>query len=40
MMEFSIYMGLIGIVLISIALGMLIQRRLVDPDEVEAGRDR
>ena len=40
MMEFGITMSLIGIVLISIGLGMLIQRNLQESDEAEAGRDR
>ena len=39
-MEFAMTMSLIGIALISIAFGMLIQRYFQETDESEAGKDR
>ena len=40
MMEFSIFMGLLSIVLISVAFGMVIQRRLIETEEAETRTDR
>ncbi len=39
MMEFGITMSLIGVSLISIALGMLIQRYFQDSEEAETRKD-
>ena len=39
-MDFVITMSLIGIVLISVAFGMIIQRNLQDSEEAEAQGDK
>ena len=38
-MEFGLIMSMVGIALIGIALGMLIQRTLQESSETEIGRD-
>ena len=40
MMEFSIFMGLLSIVLFSVAFGMVIQRRLIETEDAETSTDR
>jgi hypothetical protein len=39
-MDFATTMSLIGVALISIAFGMILQRYFQESDEAEAGRDR